>query len=111
MLPAHIQKQIKNWNEQNYDPRCSGYDTWLKPATYGYELAGGEIAEKDKEIDLLNSRDVAWSQKKEQLEDEIQRLKGLLKQEWTKSHKPNSVDTSHSIIDNWLQFCKDNKMQ
>ena len=45
-MTPEIKKAIADYCIKEYDPRYSGSDTWIKPATFGYQLAEKEIIGK-----------------------------------------------------------------
>lgn len=70
-----VPQKIKNWS----------YDDFISGAEFGYTLSVKEIEGKEKQIDLLEEREILWDNRVKQLLEETDRLKSLIDQAWEQS--------------------------
>lgn len=82
-IPQEIKDKIEqeaNWRSTNGHGGVDVItrDNFILAAIYGYQLAKQEIEKLKSDLDLMDRREVAWGQKVKQVEEEIERLKGLI---------------------------------
>lgn len=78
-----------------------------KITTAIYEWSQQQLEEKDKEIEILEAREIAWQNMVRQSEDEIERLKGLIEVSFAAGYNRSLFPKDYP---SWQTFKEQNKL-